>query len=885
MVDEGQVLHEALTAREREIVRLIANGLTNQQIADQLYLTLDTVKWYNRQLYQKLGVHNRTRALIRAREIGLLGEPSPAVKHNLPVQGTVFIGREQELVDIQARLADPTCHLLTLLGPGGIGKTRLAIEAARRQIGAYPNGVYLVPFAPVASLAFVVQALADGLGLALTSQREALEQVISYLHGKELLLLLDNFEHLLEAVYLLEEILARSKTAKLLVTSRERLRLKEEWVFDVQGLRYPVAEREELERIALADYEAGQLFLWTAQRAKADFVPDQNDQAHVARICQLVGGMPLGIELAASWVRLLPCAEIAHGIAQDLDMLTTVWRNVPERHRSIQAVLDHSWKLLAADEQDVFRRLTIFSGSFQREAASSVADAPLTMLLALVDKSFLQRTNDDRFRIHELVKQYGNDKLQADPDTWMATRRRHCRYHADFLHARMRASNAAQYLGEIESVFDDVQAAWRYAVEHRQLGEIQGLAAGFLSYYRLHSWYRAGSGALALYQQALECFDPDIATPDQQTTIACLYESLGHLYELASAHEESIDAYHKALDKTADGDSVRRARLYGKIADVWVVMHRYEPGHEYYILAESVLENTRHRDAAWWVEWLRVKLQWMELYYWQNRPDDIAELARRIDPLIEQHGSVRQRVRYLYLMSMMALRRDRYLDSRDAIIYTGEALALSLETGNLGEIAARHFYHGFSHLWSDHLDEAETHLQIAREMTEQNGDLTLLARVLTYLAVVYRKRKDIERVREYTAHALRIAGEANMPQYMGMARAQYAWLAWCAGNLAETKREAGAAIQDWGGLDTAQAGVPFRGLALFPLLGVALQDEDIEQAVQWAQHLITPPQQRLPDGLMTLLERAVAAGENGERDAASDLLRQAFQLAQELHYI
>jgi hypothetical protein len=242
-------------------------------------------------------------------------------------------------------------------------------------------------------------------------------------------------------------------------------------------------------------------------------------------------------------------------------------------------------------------------------------------------------------------------------------------------------------------------------------------------------------------------------------------------------------------------------------------------------------------------------------------------------------------MRYLYMLGMMALRRDRYFNSSDAITYSGDALALSLETGNLGEIASRHFYHGFSHLWSDHLDKAETHLQITREVTEQNGDLAMLARALTYLAVVCRKRGDIERVREYAAYGLRIAGEAKMPQYAGMARAQYAWLAWRAGDWVETKRQAGVAIDDWGGLGQAQSVVPFRWFALFPLMGVALQEEDVEQAVQWAQHLITPPQQRIPDELTTLLEWAVAAGEKGQWDATSDLLRQALRLARELHYI
>jgi predicted ATPase/DNA-binding CsgD family transcriptional regulator len=881
MEDERQQGYEPLTGRELEILRLIAGGLTNQQIADQLYLTLDTVKSYNKLTYQKLGVHSRIQAVARVQELGLLGGPSPAAKHNLPAQNSVFIGREQELDEIQRRLADPACRLLTLLGPGGIGKTRLAIEAAREQLRAYPDGVFFVPFASVESPEFAVQALADALGLVQTHQRDPLDHVIGYLRDRTLLLVIDNFEHLLEGVDLLGEVLARSKAAKLLVTSRERLRLKEEWVFDVQGLNYPVVRSGEPKRVDLADYEAGQLFLQTARRARSGFEPDTEDQTYIARICQLVGGMPLGIELAASWVRLLPCAEIAREVAHNLDILATAWRDVPERHRSIQAVLEHSWKLLTADEQDVFRRLTIFNGGFGREAATAVADTSLTMLLALVDKSFVRRIGDDRFDIHELVKQYGSSKLQADSETVTATRLRHCCCHAALLYERMTALDARPHLGEIERVFDDIQTSWRYAVEKRHLDEIQQLTAGFLLYYQLHSWYRAGSGALAWYQRALACFDPDTENPEHRTTIASLLESLGHLYELASAHQEALDTYEKALNNTAGDDYVRRGRLYGKVADVWVAMNRHEQGHELYQLAESALENAPRRDAAWWAEWFRIETQRMELYYWQSRVDDMAELARQLKPLIEQYGSVTQRMRYLNLLGLMALRRDHYFDSRDAITYTGEALALSLQTGDLGEIAYRHFNHGFSHLWSDHLDEAEEHLQIAREMTEQSGDLTLLARALTYLTVVYRKRGDVERVREFANDSLRVAAEAHMPRYIGMAHAEYAWIAWCEGDSAETMRQAQAAIEDWGGLGT----YPFRWLVLFPLLAVALQQEDTAKAISWGQYLILAPQQRLPDELTQRLEEAVTAWEHNQSDMTKDLLWQSLRLAQKIRYL
>ena len=885
MATTEQILDATLTEREQEIMGLITAGLSNRQIADQLYLTLDTVKWYTRQIYQKLDVHSRTQAIATVRALDGQGAIAVSVKHNLPVHRNDFIGREQELADIQARLLDPACRLLTLVGPGGIGKTRLALEVAHQQMHSYPDGVYWVELASVESLSFVMQTVADGLRLTLTNERSAQEQVINYLREKSLLLLLDNFEHLLDAVDLIGEVLARSQAVKVLVTSRERLHLKEEWLFDVEGLRYPTFELPQDGTSQPADYAAGRLFLWTAQRAHADFAPDGHDLAQIARICQLVGGMPLGIELAASWVRLLPCAEIARGIALDLEMLTTSWRDVPARHRSVVAVLEHSWKLLTPSEQTIFSKLTVFSGAFWPEAAVAVADTSLKTLLALVDKSFLRRVDQDRFGIHELVKQYGRSHLQGNPELWAMTRLRHCHYYADFMFEHMSAAVPRSQVGVVEGVFDDLQMAWRYAVENQHLAQIQQFAAGFLVYYRMHSWYRAGSGALAVYQRALTCFDPSTRISDQLATLACLNESLGDLQGLTTAYENALDAYGKALEFSEESNHIERGRLYGKIADTWVVMNQHEKGHEYFALAESELAQAPKRTPAWWRECLRIKTQRMELYYWQSRPDDMDALARQIRPWIEQHGSMMQRVRFVYMLGMMALRRDRYFNSSDAIAYSSEALALSQETGNLGEIAYRHFSHGFSHLWSNHLDEAETHLQIAREMTAQNGDLSLLARALTYLTLVYRKRGDIERVRAFAAESMRIAEETKMLQYTGMAHAQFAWLAWRDGDPVETKRQGQAAIEDWGGLGDALSMAPFRWLALFPLLEIALNEDDVAAALHWARHVITPNQQRLPDALTLSLERGVAAGVNDTRDTVRELLGKAFELAQEFHYV
>lgn len=863
MGDEQHEDFDPLSGRELEILRLITDGLTNQQIAGRLFLTLDTVKWYNTQTFQKLRVQNRTQAVARAHELGFFSDTGH--KSGWPSPSTTFVGRKNELVEIGARLADPACRILTLVGPGGIGKTRLALEAAREQEKAFSHGVYFVPLASIASPAFIVQVFTDALNLPRTG--DPLARITHFLREKAILLVIDNFEHLLDGTPTLIELVAKSRQTKLLVTSRERLHLKEEWLFDVQGLRCPAGQASE----DPAQYEAVELFVQTAQRVQADFSLSEGDHAHVAHICRLVGGMPLGIELAASWIRVLSCAEIAREIEQGLDILRTTWKDVPERHRSIQAVLDHSWKMLSETDQRVFSRLTVFRGRFSREAAAEVAGASLIHLLELVDKSFLKQVEAGQFTVHELMKQYGLTKLAHDEET--QTRWRHCRYFA----GRMVAGQPEQ----IEAEFDDIQAAWRFAIDNKALPEIEQLATGFATYYRLQSWYKAGSDSVALYERALDCFAPGANPP---ATI-CLCESLGHLSKLFGAPDRAMNYFERALAETDPTHSIRRGYLYREIGGVYVMLNEHEQAHNCYDRAESTLNQAEERNTAWWHEWTCLQTERMWLYYWGNRVDDMIALDSRVRTLVDQYGLPTMRARYQLGLAGMAMRRDRYFHSKDAIAAGRRALAISLETGNLESIASCHFSLGVSLLWSDHLDEAEKLLQLARELTEQSGDLTLLARAVTYLSVVYRKHDDLAHVQEYAAHTLRVAGEAKMPQYTGIAHAQYAWLALREGNMNETEQQAQAAIDDWGGLAEARTVIPFRWLALFPLMGVALEKENIEQAVQWSRHLLLPLQMRLPDVLAATLERAVIAWDAGNANETNNVLREAFKLAQMMRYV
>ena len=383
---------------------------------------------------------------------------------NLPAPRTSFVGRASELDAIDQLLEDPECRLLTLVGPGGAGKTRLALEAAGRRIERYPHGVHFVPLVALASAEFLAPAVAEAMQFTMDgahSASSAQEQLLDYLVERSTLLVLDNFEHLVDGADLLGEIIERAPNVELLTTSRERLNLQSEWVLDVHGLG--LAENGNGGPAAL------RLFVERARQVEPGFSLDDDDQRdQVGRICELVEGLPLGVELAASWVSMLSCAEIADEIEQNIDFLTTSKRDVPERHRSLRAAFDQSWRLLSGEQQEVLARLSVLRGDFGREAAAAVAGADLRLLSELVAKSLVRRSDFGRYELHELLRQYAAEKLAAaSPDAVSATRERHARHYLGALAERRSAlmgSGVAQARDELRRELDNLRVAAEWAV-------------------------------------------------------------------------------------------------------------------------------------------------------------------------------------------------------------------------------------------------------------------------------------------------------------------------------------------------------------------------------------------------------------------------------------
>jgi predicted ATPase len=288
-----------------------------------------------------------------------------------------------------------------------------------------------------------------------------------------MLLVLDNFEHLISEANQLSDLLRLAPKLKIVVTSRTRLNLQQEWLMEVQGLAVPANAQAVLN--ADIEYSAISLFVRQARRIRSGFTLESDELPHVVRICQLVEGVPLCIELAASWLRVLTCREIAAEIAEGLDFLTSTLQNVPERHRSLRAVFDHSWNLLSNNEQTAIRQLSIFRGGFQRAAASKVVGASLPMLAGLVDKSLLRRNAVGRYEVHDLLRQYAEEKLRANADEYIQMGNTHCSYYADIMvqhEAQLKSNDVSVAITELNAERENVRAAWNWAMSQRRIDEL-----------------------------------------------------------------------------------------------------------------------------------------------------------------------------------------------------------------------------------------------------------------------------------------------------------------------------------------------------------------------------------------------------------------------------
>jgi predicted ATPase/transcriptional regulator with XRE-family HTH domain len=554
-------------------VRRKALDLTQQDLADQVGYSVVTIRKIESGVLRPskdsverfadvLAISDEERPhfleFARQRDVSL-SIPSNGAKvrsptSHLPVQPTPFVGKASELQQIATYLSDPNCRLLTLVGVGGSGKTRLALQTAEEAHNDFADGCHFVPLIPIDTPELIPAAVADALNFSFLATDDPKAQILHYLREKQMLLVMDNFEHLLEGSLLVSDLLGHAPQVKVIATTRERLSLQEEWLLPVAGMSYPDTSADE------DRFDAVDLFIQNARRVQPGFSLDDNRDS-VFEICRAVEGLPLALELSAAWLHMMPIEEVAISVQREANFLTTSLRNVPERHRSMSALFDQSWQFLTGTEQHSLARLSVFPGSFDRLAAEQVAGASLAVLAVLADKSLLRMQPSGRYELHSLIRQYAAERLEQTGRSQSA-QFAHAAYYAHYMHEREHSiygKDQLRVMREVEAEWDNIRHAWNWIVAQRDF-ELLDLILETVYYYALQ--FRVAE-LREFWKHAIEGFAP---TGELQRHIAwgrLLSRSLFVIGVKGNQQDLSVETMQDYI-----GQAISIATAYGRLDEI-----------------------------------------------------------------------------------------------------------------------------------------------------------------------------------------------------------------------------------------------------------------------------------------------------------------------------
>lgn len=735
-------------------------------------------------------------ALIRSVRAKATPRPAPTARHNLPAVYDQFFGRQTVQHELHARLNEPWCRLVTIIGPGGVGKSRLATTIARSRLQHYPDGAWLVELAELdredTNLAEAIAVeIATALDLRLSGSTTPLEQLLNHLQHKALLLVLDNFEHLLEGgIQLVLDLIQRCDRVQLLVTSREALRTRAEWAVPLTGLGYPTDDND------ATTTEAVELFVARrAQGRQGGLTP--HDFVAVRQICRLVEGLPLALELAAALAHHTPLSLIVEELNDGFDTLTTALRDVPDRHRSLQIVFTMSWRTLTPVLQTCLAHLALFRGGFTGAAAQAIADARLDQLTALVEKSLL--TYDPvtgRYALHPVVRAYAAAQ-RADAD---AIAHKHAHYYLTLLAGQrdvLQKDAPQQAVALLEPELENVRLAWQTGlafpaarVGHVPLAvlieaaltplsivyQLRGLAheaeATMQSTLRtVTAWGMAGMGLathvglerarfqnrLGRYRGAMESVE--IALRHAQSGGDRWAEGMGHvlwgeaLWRLGEYTLAATKLDHALTIAHATGDDRDSTLLVG-----WCHHHLgvIDDIQSRYAAAQAHLQQA---CAAWRtlgnVQLLGNSLNSRGLVYYHR--SDLPTAQRVMEEALQLCNQIDNRHLQSILLnnlSMIATEQGDYLGAHH---YLQLGLALATRNGNLTSQGEIYSNLGKNYAFLGKTDLAVKSLEEGVQISETIGDRALMATAMHYLAEATNKQGDANRAGALYRQALAIA--------------------------------------------------------------------------------------------------------------------------------
>ncbi|MBC8076204.1 MAG: tetratricopeptide repeat protein, partial [Chloroflexales bacterium] len=616
-----------------------------------------------------------------------------------------LIGRSAELAQIAARLADPACRQLTLVGPGGNGKTWLAQASAAQLAARFADGAAVVNLAAVESAALLPSAIAAALDIPLDGGRDPQTALLHALTPRHMLLVLDNIEHLLDGANLLRDLLHQAPGVRLLVTSRRRLGITVEWLFAVPGLPYPPYDpryqeeddprfRKALPAAAeLTTYGAVELFRQRAVQLLPQFALTPSTVPFVLQICGLVEGVPLAIELAASWVRILSCKEIVLAITRGIDALTTTLHDVTSHHRSMRAVFDHSWQLLEPSARSALSCLAVFRGSFTLKAAEAVlaTTAPqgaLFVLHPLLDASLLRHRADEHYDLHELLRQYAEERL-VDSSVAPQAFSRHAQYYLGWVGtqaARLTGIEQQEALRDVGSAIDNLRAAWTWAAEYNDTRALaQALEALWLWYDR-RNLFREGYERFAYAVRCLTT-QPSHAAPE---LVGALLVRQGHFCERIGKYAEGEELLARSLQLLDAAEPSLRALALttrGRIAERSGTYAQAHALHQQSLLLYQEASDQRGMASA--LHNLGSALEYMGAYQEAKDATGAAlDLMRALGDRRAQALTLNMHGIVVEMLGEYAKAQQCYVDARAIFAALNDQWGVAIVNGNLGDVAA-----------------------------------------------------------------------------------------------------------------------------------------------------------------------------------------------------